>query len=283
MCNAGTDILLSGKDVPILAAEEQPDIILSTAGRREARQLRRDILAGLAAREFPLQFQPRFAIASPRVTAVEGVVRWQHRRRGAISETALMALAEKAGATPELQRWAFSAGCETLAGLPGGIRLALNLTAWQVRHPGLSDAIDSALRQFDLHPDQLELTLSEAALETLDAEAQLMLAGLFDDGISLAVGQFGSQVGSLTLLSRFPLDRVKLDPGLARRVPEDPDARAVVGATVAVAHAMGAKVVAAGVETEEQRVALAELGCDEATGWFYGKAVPGGQLVNIVV
>jgi EAL domain-containing protein (putative c-di-GMP-specific phosphodiesterase class I) len=152
-----------------------------------------------------------------------------------------------------------------------------------VRHPGLSDAIDSALRQFDLRPDQLELTLSEAALETLDAEAQLMLAGLFDDGISLAVGQFGSQVGSLTLLSRFPLDRVKLDPGLARRVPEDPDARAVVGATVAVAHAMGAKVVAAGVETEEQRVALAELGCDEATGWFYGKAVPGGQLVNIVV
>jgi EAL domain-containing protein (putative c-di-GMP-specific phosphodiesterase class I) len=283
MVNIEAGVLVPAREVQCAAASHPAANLAIGAARREARHLRREILAGLAAREFPLQFQPRFAIASPRVTAVEGVVRWQHRRRGAISEAALMALAEKAGATPELQRWAFAAGCEALAGLPGGIRLALNLTAWQVRHPGLSDAIDTALRQHDLRADQLELTLSETALETLDPEAQLMLAGLFDEGISLAVGQFGSQLGSLTLLSRFPLERVKLDARLARRVPGDPDARAVVSATVAVAHAMGARVVAAGVETEAQRAALAGLGCDEATGSFYGQAVPGGQLVNIVV
>ena len=262
------------------AIKTGPD--LSASARREARQLRRDILAGLAAREFPLTFMPRFAIAAPKVTAVEGVLRWQHRRRGAISETALMALAEKAGATPELQRWAFASGCETLAGLPRGLRLALNLTPWQVRHPGLFSALYAALDAHDLHPHQLELTLSESALETLDSEAQLVLAGLFDEGFSLAVGQFGSLVGSLTLLARLPLDRVKLGSELVRRVPRDPDAMAVVGAVVAVARSLGARVVATGVETEAQRAALAGLGCDEAQGPFYGQPVAAGHLVNLV-
>ncbi len=245
--------------------------------------MRRDILAGLAAQEFSLSFHTRFGIASPRVTAVEGTVRWQHRRRGAISESALMALAEKAGATGALQRWAFDAGCETLARLPAGIRLALNLTTWQVCRPGLFGSLDAALREHDLRPDQLELTLSEAALETLDGEAQLVLAGLFDDGISLAVGQFGALTGSLTLLSRLPLDRVKLDAALVHRLPEDGEAMAMVEAVVKVAHARGARVVAAGLETEAQRAALARLGCDEAQGPMFGPPVRGGHLLDLVV
>lgn len=251
--------------------------------RREERQLRREILAALTANEFSLSFQTRFGIASPRVTAVEGTVRWQHRRRGSISETALMTLAEKAGATGALQRWAFGAGCETLSRLPAGIRLALNLTTWQVRRTGLFGSIDAALREHDVRPDQLELTLTEAALETLDAEAQLVLAGLFDDGISLAVGQFGALTGSLTLLSRLPLDRVKLDAALVQRLPQDGEAMAMVEAVVKVAHSRGAQVVAAGLENEAQRVALARLGCDEAQGPIFGPPVKAGHLLDLVV
>lgn len=260
-------------------AERSPPLL----ARREERQLRREIVAGIAARDFGMAFQVRFGIATPRVAAIEGTVRWQHRRRGGISESALMALAEKANATGEVQRWALDTGCETLSALPGELRLSLNLTPWQVRHSGLFASIDAATRAHAVRPDQLELALSEAALESLDGEAQLALAGLFDDGVSLAVSQFGALTGSLTLLSRFPLDRVKLDAGLVRRTVQEADARAMVGAVVTVAHAMGARVVATGVETEAQRACLAELGCDEAQGAFYGQAVPAGQLVNLVV
>lgn len=251
--------------------------------RREERQLRRDIISGLSAQDFALSYHLRFGIASPRICALEGVVRWQHRRRGAISEVALMALAEKAGATRELQHWALSSGCAALAGLPDGTRLSLNLTPWQVRNQGLYDSIHAATEEHRVRPDQLELALSEMALESLDDEAQLALAGLFDDGVSLAVSQFGALTGSLTLLGRLPLDRVRLDATLVRRVLLEPDARAMVSAVVTVAHAMAARVVASGVETEAQRKCLAELGCDEAQGPFYGGAVQAGMLVNIVV
>jgi EAL domain-containing protein (putative c-di-GMP-specific phosphodiesterase class I) len=253
-----------------------------TAGR-ETRQLRLEIVSAIAAKDMALAYVPRFAIASPKVGAVEAVVRWQHRRRGAISEAALLGLAEKSGATAELQRWAFATGCEVLAGLPAGMRMAFTLTPWQVRHPGLFGAIDAALDRNGLRPDQIELSLSETALETLDSEAQMVLAGLFDDGFSLAVGQFGAVMGSLTLLSRFPLDRVKLDAGVVRRTPADPDATAMVAAVVSVAHAMGARVVATGLENEAQRQCLADLGCDEAHGPFYGRPVGEANLLNIVV
>ena len=255
----------------------------SAPAGRELRQLRREIVGAIAARDMVLAYVPRFAIASPKVGAVEAVARWQHRRRGAISEAALLALAEKSGATTEVQRWAFATGCEVLAGLPAGTRMAFTLTPWQLRHPGLFGALDAALDRNGLRPDQIELSLSETALETLDSGSQMVLAGLFDDGFSLAVAQFGAVMGSLTLLSRFPLDRVKLDAGVVRQLPADPDARAMVAAVVSVAHTMGGRVVAAGVETEAQRQCLADLGCDEAHGLFYGRPVGEANLLNIVV
>lgn len=245
---------------------------------RDERALRRGIAKGLAGNDFVLRFQPRYPIEGSRISAVDGMIRWQHRRRGAISEQLLMTLAEKARIGGELHRWAIEEGARAISSLPHGIRFGLNVAPFMLRGPGLFDLLHCAVEEFNIVPDQLELSINETVLSTLDDFAVMILAGLYDEGVSIMVSHFGAALGSLTLLSRVPLDGVKLDVGLVRRLPDDIESLAIVRAVIEVAHSMGARVVAEGVETVEQRLVLAKLKCDEAQGPLFGPPIIASDL-----
>lgn len=245
---------------------------------RDKRALRQEFAKALATNDFSMRFLPRYRIAMPRLTAMEGVIRWQHRRRGLIPEALLMGLAGKAGIAEAVNRWAMMEGARVLANMPRGMRFVLKVGPYQLRGPALFDHIHQATEAYGITPDQLELSVSETTLSALDESALLVFAGLFDDGVSIALSHFGASLGSLNLLARIPLDCVKLDASLVRRLPHDPGSVAMIRAVIEVAHSVGARVVAQGVETEEQRKVLAKLRCDEAQGGIYGVAMTGWEL-----
>jgi EAL domain-containing protein (putative c-di-GMP-specific phosphodiesterase class I) len=245
---------------------------------RDQRGLRREFVKALSSSDFSLRFVPRFRIASPRLIAAEVVIRWQHRRRGVIPEPLLMGLAEKVGIASEVNQWAIMEAAQVLVRLPTTMRFSLNLTPFQLTSPALVDNINMAMDRFGILPEQLELSISEKALSGLDESALLVLATLFDDGLSIALSHFGATLGSLNLLAQIPLDCVKLDASLVRGVPHDPSSIAMIRAVTDVAHSMGARVVAQGVETEDQREILAKLRCDELQGGIAGPALTAKEL-----
>lgn len=258
-----------------------PQEELPSAQVRDRRALRREFSRALSGNEFSLRFVPRFRIGTSRLIAAEGVIRWQHRRRGVIPEALLMGLAEKAGMADEVHRWAIMEGAQVLARLPRGVRLALSIGPQLMRGPGLFDSIHSAVDQFGITPEQLELSINETTLSELDEPALMVLASLFDDGVSIALSHFGDTLGSLKLLTRTPLDCVKLDASLVRGLPDDPGSIAMIRAVIEVAHSMGARVVAQGVDSEAQRKVLAKLRCDEAQGGMAGSAVTARELERL--
>lgn len=273
----GAEIVYPLHDMPMLPDTEPQDPELRGPSR-DQRALRREFSKALAGNDFALRFQPRYRIATSRLGAVDGVVRWQHRRRGVIPEQILMALAEKARIADEVHRWAIMEGARTLSRLPRGLRFGMTVPPFLLRGTALADSVDMAVEECGITPEQLELTISETTLSALDDAALMILAGLFDEGVSIVLGQFGATLGSLTLLARIPLDCVKIDASLVRGLPHDPESNAIIRAVVEVAHAMGARVVAQGVETEEQRKALARLRCDEAQGGLFGPAMSAAEL-----
>lgn len=248
---------------------------------RDVRALRREFSRALSGNDFSMRFLPRYRIASPRLVAAEGVIRWQHRRRGVIPEGLLIGLAEKAGIADEVHRWAIMEGARVLTRMPRGIHFALTLVPHLLQGAGLFENIHEAVTKFGITPEQLELSISETTLSGLDESALMVLAGLFDDGVAIALSHFGESLGSLNLLARIPLDCVKLDASLVRRVPHDPGSIAMIRAVIEVAHSIGARVVAQGVETEEQRKVLAKLRCDEAQGGIAGTALTARELERL--
>lgn len=248
---------------------------------RDQRALRREFARALSGNDFSLRFLPRCLIGTSRLVAVEGVIRWQHRRRGVIPEALLMDLAGKAGMADEVHRWAIMEGAKVLSRLPRGMRFALNIGPHLLRGPGLFENIHDAATEFGITPEQLEFSVSETTLSTLDERALMVLASLFDDGVAIALSHFGESLGSLNLLARIPLDSVKLDASLVRGVPHDPGSVAMIRAVIEVAHSTGARVVAQGVETDEQRKVLAKLRCDEAQGAIAGTALTARELERL--
>lgn len=248
---------------------------------RDQRALRREFSRALLGNDFSMRFLPRYRLGTMRLVAAEGVIRWQHRRRGMIPEALLMGLAEKAGIADEVHRWAIMEGARVLARLPRGLRFALNLGPHLLRGPALFENIHNAVTEFGITPEQLEISISETTLSGLDDAALLVLGGLFDDGVAITLSHFGEALGSLNLLARIPLDCVKLDASLVRGLPHDPGSIAMIRAVIEVAHSMGARVVALGLETEEQRRMLAKLRCDEAQGGIVGAALTARELERL--
>ena len=260
----------------VLPETESPSAV------RDQRSLRREFEKALASNDLSLRFVPRYRIASSRLTAADVVIRWQHRRRGVIPETLLIGLAEKVGIAREVTQWAIIEASLVLARLPTTMRFSLNVTPYQLARPGLVDSLHIAMDRFGILPEQLELSISEKALSRLDEPALLVLATLFDDGLSIALSHFGATYGSLNLLARIPLDCVKLDASLVRGVPHDPSSIAMIRAVTDVAHSMRARVVAQGVETEDQREILAKLRCDELQGGIASPALTAKDLERTV-
>jgi diguanylate cyclase (GGDEF)-like protein/PAS domain S-box-containing protein len=224
-----------------------------------------------------LHFQPRCSLADGRLSGMEALVRWNHPQRGLVPPSEFIALAEERGLILQLGRWVLDAACRQIrrwidAGLTPP-RCALNLSAHQLGSDALFDEVDHALARHGLQPAALEVELTEEVVTAQHGRADALLHRLHALGVRIAIDDFGIGTSSLAMLRRVPAHALKVDRSLIGRLPEA-EALAVTRAAIALAHGLGLKAVAEGVESEAILGTLRELGCDEAQGYLLGRPMP---------
>ncbi|MEO5771818.1 MAG: EAL domain-containing protein [Burkholderiaceae bacterium] len=228
-----------------------------------------------------LYYQPKIDALSGEFTGVEALVRWQHAVRGAVAASELIAVAERFGLIGAVGEWVFNEACRQLrawdsAGLQ--IRVAVNLSAHQLRQDDLVQRLRATMARHRVDATSLTFEITESvAMEdttaTLRSFAQLARAGA-----SLAIDDFGTGHSSLAYLRTLPARQLKIDRSFVSDLGQSGDAMAVVDAVIRLAHALGLRVVAEGVETERQRDILQTLGCDEFQGYLFARPMNAERL-----
>jgi len=242
--------------------------VLMTAGLRHA----------LERHELRLHYQPIMDLEHGHLVAMEALLRWQHPDLGLIMPDRFIPLAEKEGLIVSIGEWVLWEGCQQikrweLDGLHPP-RLAVNLSARQFSQPEFPSRVASVLAETNTPAEKLELELTESMLIEHVGRATETLSTLKAMGIRLSIDDFGTGYSSLSYLKRFPLDTLKIDRSFVSGIPEDGDDIQLCSAIVAMAHGLGLKVIAEGVETPEQLEFMRGLHCDEVQGFHISKPLP---------
>ncbi len=235
--------------------------------------------------EFLLHYQPRVSVDSLAITGVEALVRWQHPQLGLVSPSEFIPLAEDTGLIVPIGEWVLRAAClqgrrwidEGFAPIP----IAVNISARQFHDRDLSQTVIRILEETGLSPKYLELELTESSIMQNAEFAASMLNRLKSMGVSISIDDFGTGFSSLASLKRLPIDALKIDQSFVREANSDPDDAALVMAIITLGHNLRLKVIAEGVETEDQLRFLQLLRCDEIQGFLYSKPVPADTLATL--
>jgi diguanylate cyclase (GGDEF)-like protein len=254
---------------------------------RDRLELAADLRGALEREEFRLHFQPQVRSEDGAFVAAEALIRWQHPQRGLVAPDQFISVAEEFGLIDAIGDWALNAACRELATLNAlgisGLRVCVNLSAKQLRDRELPERVAAALTASGIAAADLELELTESMAMQEPQSTIALLKRLYDSGVGLAIDDFGTGYSSLSYLKMLPLHNIKLDRSFVRDIDAEPGGRAICSATVAMAHALGIKVVAEGVETEVQRDFLMALGCDYLQGWLFSKALPAPELAQLII
>lgn len=229
----------------------------------------------LARNEFSLNFQPQFRADESRATGVEALLRWHLPEEGMIPPDRFIGIAEETGLIVPIGNWVLRQACRQLREwLDAGIaplRMAINLSARQLGNNDLLATVAEALAETGIPPALLELEITESAVMNKPEDAIKILQALKRMGVTLAIDDFGTGYSSLAYLKLFPIDHLKIDRSFVRDIERDPDDAAIALSTIALAHALGLKVIAEGVETRAQLQMLLRNGCDEVQGYLFSR------------
>jgi diguanylate cyclase (GGDEF)-like protein len=241
----------------------------------------------LEGEEFVLHYQPQVEVISRQFVGVEALIRWQHRDAGLVPPMDFIPLAEDAGLIAPIGEWVLRAACLqgqrwAASGALGPLLISVNLSAYQFRRESLSRVVSDVLRETGLQPERLCLELTESSIMVNAESAVGTLNELKEIGVRVAIDDFGTGYSSLGYLKRLPIDILKIDKSFVRDTPSDPDSTALVKAIITLAHNLRLRVIAEGVEREEQLEFLRTLGCDEAQGYLFSRPVPEGDLHRLL-
>lgn len=249
-------------------------------------QLEQALRRALELNQFELHYQPKVDVASGKLIAMEALVRWNSPERGMVPPAEFIAVSEEIGLIIPLGAWVLREACRQnrawqQAGLPQ-MRVAVNLSAYQFRQKDLPEFIAGVLAEAGLAAASLELEVTESVVMHNPQEAARILERLHAQGIHISVDDFGTGYSSLSYLKQFRLDTLKIDRSFVRHISSDADDAAIVRSVIALAHSLRLKVIAEGVETNEQLAYLRELGCDEYQGYLRSKPVPAAQFEHML-
>lgn len=234
--------------------------------------------------QFELHYQPQIALASGQVAGMETLIRWRHPQQGMMRPDRFIGLAEETGLIVPIGAWALRTACLQAAhwhaaGL-GALRVAVNLSSRQFRDAGLVRLVADILHESGLPPPCLELELTES-LVMHDVELAIAtMQELKAMGVKLAIDDFGTGYSSLAYLKRFPVDVLKIDQSFVRDIARDSAGASMVAAIISLAHELGLRVIAEGVETAQELAFLRSRGCDEVQGYLYSRPVPAADFVR---
>ncbi|WP_295850351.1 EAL domain-containing protein [uncultured Xylophilus sp.] len=245
-------------------------------------ELQSDLRRAIDQNQFELYYQPKIDGASGRISGVEALLRWNHPQRGLVSPIVFIGLAERFGLIVRLGNWVIEeAGRQIAAWSAQGLDLsvAVNVSVQQLRGHGLAERIAEMLARHGVQASQLLCEITESVAMEDIRTTQTTMAELERIGVFLAIDDFGTGYSSLSYLRQLPAQQLKIDRSFVLDLEKSEDARAVVAAVIRLAHALGLRVVAEGVETVCQRDILLGLGCDELQGYFYARPMQAPALL----
>ena len=243
--------------------------------------LLRDLRKALQNNEMELFYQPKIDAKSGKVTATEALLRWKHPSRGIIMPSVFIPIAERFGLIVALGNWVIEDACrQSRAWRDKGLRMrvAINLSAHQMRQDDIVERITEALDRHKIHPSLLTCEITETAAMEDTKATQETFRRLGELGTHLSIDDFGTGYSSLSYLRKLPAEELKIDRSFIMDVEHSADARAVVDAVIKLAHALGLKVVAEGVENQRQQQILVAMACDELQGFLFAKPMSARAL-----
>ena len=227
-------------------------------------------------------YQPLIDLRTSRIAGFEALARWTHPALGDLPPDRFIPIAESCGMitalTESLLRQAAGAACQW----PEDVSLSFNISASQLKDHTLPDRILALLREAGLSPRRLEIELTEAALVSHLEGAREVLGALRDAGVRIALDDFGTGYSSLYHLRNFRVDKIKIDRSFIDNMEREPEAAPLLGALMGLGHGLGLTVTAEGVEKPAQAKALLELGCEQAQGYLYGRAVSAAGALDFI-
>lgn len=222
--------------------------------------------------EFFLHYQPQVDMRTGRMVGMEALLRWRHPSLGVLHPDRFIPLAEETGLILPIGEWVLRTACsQNKAWQESGLvplRVAVNLSARQFRQEGFIEMVGDILKDTGLSPLLLELELTESTIMTDDHESTNLLHQLKQMGINLAIDDFGTGHSSLSYLTHFPIDRLKIDKSFIQDITTNPDHTAITEAIIAMAKSLKMEVIAEGVERKEQLRYLAKRRCDAIQGYY---------------
>jgi diguanylate cyclase (GGDEF)-like protein len=251
------------------------------SGARDQFDLLRDLRRALAEGQLHLVYQPKVHAPSGEITGAEALMRWNHPQRGEVAPAVFIPIAERFGLIGAIGNWLIDEACRQ-AGVwrDEGLRMrvAINLSAHQLRHADLADRIDAALKRHHVNPQLLTCEITESVAMEDASNAIRMVEKLGAMGVNISIDDFGTGYSSLAYLRKLRAGELKIDRSFVMDLETSADARAVVDAVVKLAQALGLKVVAEGVETDAQNEILRALGCNELQGFLFARPMSASAL-----
>jgi EAL domain-containing protein (putative c-di-GMP-specific phosphodiesterase class I) len=256
------------------------------AAASERLRLENELHQALRQGQLHIVYQPQVVARDGRCVGVEALVRWHHPTLGDISPLKFIPIAEESGLIEALGSWVLDEACRQLSAWRAegirGLHMAVNLSAQQLRSPDLVHAVDAVLKRHGLKGSDLELEITESVAMENPERAIGQLQSLRDLGIQLAIDDFGTGYSSLAYLKRLPIQVLKLDRTFVRDIETDPSDAEISAATLALAHNLGLKVTAEGVETLAQRDYLIQHQCDFMQGYLFSKPLPAEDVPKFI-
>jgi diguanylate cyclase (GGDEF)-like protein/PAS domain S-box-containing protein len=252
----------------------------------ERQSLEESLRRALERQEFVVHYQPKINLKSGRISGAEALLRWTHPTRGPVPPGQFIPVAEDCGLILPIGTWVLRQACQQAqawvdAGLPLGT-MAVNISAMQLRNESFLEGVFAILQDTRLDPRLLELELTESVLMKHAESTASILTALRERGVQVAVDDFGTGYSSLSYLRKFPIDALKIDQSFVRQITTVPDEIIIVKAVIGLGRSLKLRVVAEGVETQEQLAFLQAHQCDEAQGYYFTRPVPPEQFAKLL-
>jgi diguanylate cyclase (GGDEF)-like protein len=253
----------------------RPDMLEQVHARHE---LENEMREAISRNEFELHYQPVVNVKTRQTCGMEALVRWRHPQRGLVMPDDFIPLAEETGLIIPLGNWILQQACVDAASWPPQIMVAVNLSPLQLKSSNLLDVLQRALDVSGLPAERLEVEITESALlhneiEYLDSMRKLKAAG-----ISIALDDFGTGCSSLSHLTMFPFDKIKIDKWFTQNLTKRADCAAIVSAILALGSGLEIMTVAEGIETKQQFELLRAAGVNFVQGYLFGRPMPLSEL-----
>ena len=252
----------------------------------ERQSIEESLRRALERQEFALHYQPKINLRTGEITGAEALIRWTHPTRGPVPPAQFIPVAEECGLILPMGNWVLREACKqarawTDAGLPSPT-MAVNISAMEFRDEHFLEGVFAILKDTNLDPGLLELELTESVLMKRAASTESILKALRARGVRVAVDDFGTGYSSLSYLRKFPIDALKIDQSFVRQIASAPDETAIVTAIISMGRSLNLRVIAEGVETQEELAFLQAHQCDEAQGYYFSRPVLPQQFAKLL-